>query len=306
MRLASLSVDLDALRHYYRIHGLAAPPDDPGAPDLVYTLGAARFGELAGRLGARGTVFCVGQELGRPGAREAVRALAAGGHEIANHSWSHDYRLWRRGPAEAAEEIRRGGEAVAEAAGRPARGFRAPGYALSPAMLAALVDQGYRYDSSAFPAAPYWLAKAGVLAALRLAGRRSAAVLDRPRALLAPRVPYRPSRDEPYARGDLPIWELPVLTGLAGFPLVGTFAAALPGSALRLLAAGARRRPLLVLELHGLDLLDASESPAPLTAARPDLRAPAARKMDRLLAFARALGRDWATLEEAAARLGPC
>ncbi|HEY6105371.1 MAG TPA: polysaccharide deacetylase family protein [Anaeromyxobacteraceae bacterium] len=88
------------------------------------------------RLGARGTVFCVGQELGRPGARAAVRALAEGGHEIANHSWSHDYRLWRRGPAEAAEEIRRGGEAVAEAAGRPARGFRAPGYALSPAMLA--------------------------------------------------------------------------------------------------------------------------------------------------------------------------
>ncbi|HET6922361.1 MAG TPA: polysaccharide deacetylase family protein [Anaeromyxobacteraceae bacterium] len=306
MRLASLSIDLDALGHYFRIHGLAEPAADRDAPDPVYTMGAARFGELASRLGVRGTVFCVGEALDRPGARAAVRALAEGGHEIANHSWSHDYRLWRRGRAEAAEEIRRGGEAVAEAAGRPARGFRAPGYALSPAILAALVDQGYRYDSSAFPAAPYWLAKAGVLAALRLAGRDSAAVLDRPRALLAPRVPYRPRRDEPYARGDLPIWELPVLTGLASFPLVGTFAAALPGPALRLLAAGARRRPLLVLELHGLDLLDASDAPAPLAAVRPDLRAPAARKMDRLLAFARTLERHWATLEEAAAHLGAC
>ncbi len=304
MGLASLSIDLDALRHYFRIHGLSSDRGDEAAgPDPVYTKAVERFGELCRRLGIRGTAFCIGMELERPEAETAIRGLAAAGHEIANHTFSHDYALARRPPSEIAGEVRRGGEAVARVSGRAPVGFRAPGYTLSSALVAALAEQGYRYDSSAFPTLPYYVGKAGVMAALAMLGRPSHAVLDRPRVLTAPRAPYRPRIDEPYARGSVALLELPVTTGLAGFPLIGTFVAILPAWALRILRLGTGRLPLFNLELHGVDLLDESDAPPGLAARQRDLRVPAMVKMARIEAFVRELGREWVALEEAAGRL---
>jgi hypothetical protein len=301
MSLASLSVDLDPLSCYHRVHGLPAPAE---GPDPVYATAVERFGELCARLGLRGTAFAVGERLGEPASARALSRLAGAGHEIANHGFLHDYAMTRRPAADVASEVRRGAEAVERAVGRAPRGFRAPGYTLSAGLMRTLAEQGYRYDSSAFPAAPYWLAKAVVLGLLAATGQPSAAILDRPRALAAPRVPYRPSADEPYARGELPIVELPIATGLAGFPLTGTFVATLPPALLRALAWGTGTRPLLVLEIHGIDLLDASDASPALAARQRDLRVPAAEKVARIEAFARSLGREWVTLEEAAGRLG--
>jgi hypothetical protein len=299
---ASLSIDLDGLELYHRIHGM---PDPPPGEDPVYGAALQRFGELCRRLGLRGTAFCVGASLGRSGAAAGVKALAAGGHEIANHSLSHDYALSRRSRAEIAAEVRGGAEAIARATGRVPLGFRAPGYTLSPRLVEVLAAEGYRYDSSAFPALPYYLGKAAVMALLRARGRPSAAVLDRPRVLLAPRRPYRPRLDEPYAPGRGPLLELPVTTGLLGFPLIGTFVATLPRAS-RLLSFGTGQLPLVNLELHGLDLLDRTDCPGPLAARRRDLRVPAAAKIRRIEAFVRAAGgREWVTLAEAAERLAP-
>ena len=299
--LASLSIDLDALEHYHRIHGLERRTnrDDP-----VYGKSVERFGELCDRLGVRGTAFCVGVDLARPGAAPALRRLALAGHELGNHSLSHDYALSRRSPPEIAAEVRGGAEAIRAVAGAAPVGFRAPGYTLSRELLAALVEQGYRYDSSTFPTLPYWLGKAGVMGALALGGRPSQAILDRPRVLLAPRRPYHPHPDEPYAHGPMPLLELPVATGLLGFPLTGTFVATFPAWSLGLLRAGTGARPLFALELHGLDLLDASDASPALAARQRDLRIPASAKIERLVRFARALaGREWVTLAQAAERL---
>ncbi len=301
--LASISIDLDALEHYHRIHGL---PERPPAEDPVYGKAVERFGELCDRLGVRGTAFCVGLNLADARAAAAVRRLAEAGHELANHSLSHDYALARRRPAEIAAEIEGGASAIAAAGGTRPVGFRAPGYTLSPALVGALAAQGYRYDSSAFPALPYYLGKAAVMGALALTRRPSEAILDRPRVLAAPRRPYRPRPDEPYARGELPLLELPVATGLLGFPLTGTFVTTLPAWALRLARAGTARRPLLAFELHGVDLLDASDASPALAARQRDLRVPAAEKARRLERFVRALGdREWLTLAAAAERLSP-
>jgi hypothetical protein len=299
--LASLSVDLDSLAHYHAIHALPPPP--PG-PDPVHGRALERFGELCARLGIRGTAFAVGDRLSDPEAAAGVAALARAGHEVGNHSFSHDYALTLRHDVAVAEEVRRGGEAVERVTGRRPAGFRAPGYTLSAPLLRALVAQEYRYDSSTFPALPYWLAKGAVMAALALSGRPSGAILDRPRVLAAPRCPYRPDASEPYAPGDLPILELPITTGLGGFPLIGTFLATLPGVLARALATGTGSLPLFNLELHAIDLLDASDASETLAARQRDLRVPAAEKIARLTAFVRSLDREWVPLEEAAARLG--
>jgi hypothetical protein len=147
------------------------------------------------------------------------------------------------------------------------------------------------------------------MGALALTRWPSRAVLDRPRVLLAPRTPYHPRPDEPYARGTppdaLPILELPVTTGLFGFPLIGTFIATFPHWALRALSLGTGRLPLFGLELHGVDLLDASEVSPALAARQRDLAVPAAKKAERIESFVRRLAdREWVTLAEAAERLG--
>jgi len=299
--LASLSIDLDSLAHYHAIHSL--PPPSSG-PDPVYGRALERFGELCGRLGLRGTAFAVGDRLSDPEAAAGVARLSRAGHEIGNHSFSHDYALTRRHDVAVAEEVRRGGEAVERVTGRPPVGFRAPGYTLSAPLLRALVTEGYRYDSSTFPALPYWLAKGAVMGALALSGRPSGAVLDRARVLAAPRRPYRPDASEPYAVGGLPLLELPITTGLGGFPLIGTFVATLPGALSRALATGTGSLPLFNLELHAIDLLDASDASPALAARQRDLRVPAAEKIARLTAFVRSLDREWVPLAEAASRIG--
>ena len=299
--LASLSIDLDALAHYHALHAL--PPPRPG-PDPVHGRALQRFGELCELLGIRGTAFAVGNRLSDPTAASGVAALSRAGHEVGNHSFSHDYALTRRHDVAVAQEVRRGGDAVERVTGTRPVGFRAPGYTLSAPLLRTLAEQGYRYDSSAFPALPYWLAKAVVMGALALTGRPSGAILDRARVLAAPRRPYRPDRSEPYALGDLPLLELPVTTGVGGFPLIGTFLATLPGPLARALATGTGSLPLFNLELHAVDLLDASDTSAELAARQRDLRVPAAEKMTRLGAFVRTLDREWVPLAEAASRLG--
>jgi hypothetical protein len=302
MRAAALSVDLDSLDCYHRLHGLAPPR---GGADPVYGKAAERFGDLCGRLGIRGTVFAIGERLADPAAAAAVRRLAGAGHEVANHTFSHDYALTRRDPSEIASEVRRGAAAVEAATGRAPVGFRAPGYTLTGLLLRELSAQGYRYDSSALPAAPYWLAKAATVALLALSGRRSAALVDRPRVLFAPRGPYHPSGREPYARGELSLLELPVTTGPFGVPLLGTVLAALPFRVARALLAGAGSLPLVNLELHGVDFLDASDASTELARRQRDLCIPAAVKLGRLEALLKQLGREWLTLEGAAVRLAP-
>ena len=119
-------------------------------------------------------------------------------------------------PEDIDRDLARGEEVLASLGAPRPLGFRAPGYTLSPALLRVLVTRGYAYDASIFPAAPYWMAKALTLGWLRLRRRSSAAILDSPRVLLAPRAPYRPDVDRPERPGTAPLLELPMSVGRVG------------------------------------------------------------------------------------------
>jgi peptidoglycan/xylan/chitin deacetylase (PgdA/CDA1 family) len=83
---------------------------------------------LLGARGARATFFVTGRELAA--APEAGRALVAAGHELGNHTWSHE-RMVLKSPAFVRAEVERT-DALIRAAGHdgPVR-FRAPyGYKL--------------------------------------------------------------------------------------------------------------------------------------------------------------------------------
>jgi hypothetical protein len=283
----SVSVDLDGLGCYAAIHGLEIALDD-GALRAVPEVALGRFCELFAELKIRATFFCIGREVHF--APETLREASLS-HEMASHSFAHDYALSRRSPAEIDQDLLRGEEALAAAGIAKPRGFRAPGYTLSPALLDAVRERGYLYDSSLLPSPPYYAAKVAALAAYALRGRRSHSILGNPLQLFARRGPHLRR-----ALRELPIATTPLLRA----PVIGTVVLALPGAARWGFAGGH-----LNLELHGIDLLDKSDVPAPIAAAQPGLGMAAVEKVQRLRALLRSLPGEACTLEEAAKRLLP-
>ncbi len=304
----AVSVDLDAVACYYRIHALGEPPVGR-ARFAVLRRCLPRFAELFARHDLRATFFVVGADLEADSeGRALLGELARAGHELGNHTHTHRYDFARLPAAEMAAEIDRAHAVVGACAGAAPIGFRAPGYAINAEALDLLRARGYRYDSSVFPSVAYYGAKALVMAAMRALGRPSGSFLDDPRVLLAPRAPYRPAPGAPYRRGAAAgdgLVELPIaVTPLARLQVIGTSLIVAPGWLRRHMVAVALRAPFFNLELHGIDLADAEadEIPPALVARQPDLRRPLSHKLaalDETLAAAHAAGARFVTLRDA-------
>ncbi len=318
MQRCAVSIDVDDLACYYRIHGLGAAPEE--LTSVILENAVPRAAAWLARHGLVATWFLVGRDVDArrqdergelaPGVevgRQLVRELAGAGHELGNHSYSHPYELARLDERDVASEISECDRVLRELAGAPIAGFRAPGYDLSPAALRVLEARGYRYDSSIFPAPPYYAAKLAVMGALALSGRPSGAVLTDPRALLAPRRPYRPASAAPWRRGGSSLVELPIaVTPWLRLPVIGTSLLLAPEPVRRLLLAAIRHEPVFNFELHGIDFADAERDgiPGELVARQPDLRLPIAEKLARLDEIIEALGGPFrfSTLAEIAER----
>ena len=218
---ASVSIDLDGLACYYRIHGLGDCP--AGFDHTVMMRAVPRFAELFARRGIHATFFVVGQDAASHAPTRALLSdIARAGHELGNHSYSHHYDLARKNDAIVDDEIGRCDEVLRDLTGKATAGFRAPGYDVSPAMLDAMAARRYVYDSSIFPAPGYYAAKAVVMAGLAAMRRPSGAVMTNPRALIAPADPYRPSMTAPWQRGQASMVELPIAVTPLRLTMIGT------------------------------------------------------------------------------------
>src|SRR5262249_22584349 len=139
------------------------------------------------------------------------------------------------------------------------RGFRAPGYTVTDALYEVLDELGVAYASSVFPCPPYYFAKAARLAMMRALGRTSSSILDTPFVLSAPTRPYRVGR--PYwKRGGGRVLELPIqVTRGPRLPFIGTTVTLAGPAKARWLTRLVVGEPLVNLELHGIDVLDAGD-----------------------------------------------
>jgi peptidoglycan-N-acetylglucosamine deacetylase len=314
-RVVSVSVDLDAVACYWRIHALpGAPPE--GARTAILRRCLPRFAELFARHGVRATFFVVGCDLDEDNeGRALVAQLARDGHELGSHTYTHPYDLVHLPREQVTAEIDRAHGVIGACGGTAPCGFRAPGYEISGEVIELLRERRYRYDSSVFPSVPYYGAKAAVMGAMRALGRPSGSTLGSPRVLTAPRVPYRPAPGDPYRAStldtaELDIVELPLaVTPILRLPVIGTSLITAPAWLRRYLVTAALRAPFFNLELHGIDLADAEadEIPSALIARQPDLRRPLAHKLaalDETLTAAKAVGARFARLDEVAATWG--
>jgi polysaccharide deacetylase family protein (PEP-CTERM system associated) len=107
--------------------------------------------EALARHNTRGTFFLLGPIAAEYPA--LVRKLAAAGHELGCHGWSHDliYTMTRE---RFREETRRAAATIEDLAAQPVRAYRAAYFSITrPALWAldVLAELGFRYDSSIFP-----------------------------------------------------------------------------------------------------------------------------------------------------------
>jgi len=140
MTTATLSMDLDNLWTYMKTHADPGWESLPSFLDVVIPRALQILREPA-------TFFVVGQDAAQASNRSLLLAIADAGHELGNHSFSHE--PWRRKEAEA--EIIQAEEAIQQATGRKPVGFRGAGHALTNGALELLVRRGYEYDASTWP-----------------------------------------------------------------------------------------------------------------------------------------------------------
>jgi peptidoglycan-N-acetylglucosamine deacetylase len=303
MRLAAISVDLDEIHHYFEIHGLTAPGD---SGTLVYDAAIDRLRGLADAGRFPLTLFAIGRDLDREAAREKLRAAAADGHEIANHSLDHRYDLVRLGREEITRQIDGGAAAIASACGARPVGFRAPGYTITDEVFDVLGELGVAYDASVFPCPAYWAAKTAAIGLISLRGRQSRSIVDTPSVLRAPTQPYRAG--SPYWKRGNGLLEIPVqVTRGLRLPFIGTSVTLAGPSRARWLAKMCVGDPLVNLELHGIDVLDAVDGLEALRPHQPDVKIPHERKTSAILAAVEELrkaGYTFVTMREAAEAFG--
>ncbi|MFC4852724.1 polysaccharide deacetylase family protein [Actinophytocola glycyrrhizae] len=259
--IASVSLDLDNLWAYLKTHGDAEWERMPSfLPAAV-----PRLLELFGEHGVTGTVFAVGADVEREDGAKAVAAFAAGGHEVANHSYRHEPWLHRYSHTELETELARTEEAIV-AAGAPAPvGFRGPGFSVSSALVEVLTERGYRYDASTLPTWTGPLARAFHNRTAPPGDPRRDELFGGFSQVFAPNTAYRWRTCSRAELVELPVTTMPLLR----VPVHGAYVLALhqisPRLARRYFATALRLcRALGVspsLLVHPTDVLGATEAP---------------------------------------------
>jgi peptidoglycan-N-acetylglucosamine deacetylase len=277
-RLASVSIDLDGVRHYRAIHGL--PPvlgEDPFLRD-----GLTRFLELCDAVGLRATLFVVTADLADTELAELLRQAHVAGHELASHSHVHDYGMSRWASTSLNADLGDSVAALEALTGVAPRGFRAPGYNLSEPLLDAVELAGLSYDASLLPSPAYWGARS-LLIGLKAIGRKpSSSLVGKLGAFRPQRGPFRMRhKSRRNTRVYRNLVELP-MTAPFGVPWIGTTVVGSERMGGRLTHAALKAKKPIDLELHPIDCTDEGCVDADLLAARRDLQVPLGVRMGRL------------------------
>jgi hypothetical protein len=162
--IASVSLDLDNLWSYQRTHG---DPEWERRGSYLPALMPPLL-DLLEDAGCRITFFVVGADAVSPANVPALRLITERGHEVGNHTYSHEVWLQRYTRVQLTEDLDRAEAAILAATGQRPLGFRGPGFSWSTELFEVLADRGYVYDASTLPTFVGPLARAYFLATARM------------------------------------------------------------------------------------------------------------------------------------------
>ena len=281
MKIACINVDVDPLICYYAIHGIETSEI---SEDPVYLKGIRRFLELFNKNSIKGTFFITAHGFSEKNS-EILREIVRSGHEIADHSFSHNYQLTRMAKDEIFQEIKKNKDFLEETAGITCKGFRSPGYNSSADLISILKSVGYTYDSSLFPSISYYLAKWLLINLKKLSGHESKSIISSFADAFGRYTPEFIDKNVRDIKKEGTFVELPMTTlcPLANIPLIGTSIIAFPAFLLEWMLKISKSRTFINIEAHGIDLCGADESQhfEPLKGKQPDLAFSLDRKIER-------------------------
>jgi peptidoglycan/xylan/chitin deacetylase (PgdA/CDA1 family) len=145
--IASLSLDLDNLWSYIKTHGDAGWETFPSYLDIV----VPRVLDFLEERGLTITFMIVGQDAALEKNFSAIQSIARAGHEIGNHSFSHEPWLHLYTEQQIEDDLTLAEEHIERVTGERPNGFRGPGYSFSSTVLRVLARNNYKYDASTFP-----------------------------------------------------------------------------------------------------------------------------------------------------------
>jgi hypothetical protein len=241
----SFSVDCDDIDHYRNF----APPGEPIVPDRAAYLRMCRtLARLFERHGITATFFCIADRLEDPETLDLFRSLAASGHRIANHTYSHP-DMGALSDADQLGEIRRGHDVLTDRLHVRPVGYRGPAYHLNSGTLGELCRLGYQYDSSVVESALFQMG-------VRAMGKVRTSFVPK---TAAPSLPALGGRHPSVVRcaggGRLIEWPVPTALGL---PFYGTMHSVLPRAVFFAQWQYLRTRvPHVHYELHPIEAIDA-------------------------------------------------
>ncbi|PYT29323.1 MAG: polysaccharide deacetylase family protein [Acidobacteria bacterium] len=146
----AISVDVEEYFHPSEVEKSLHTDQWTSLPSLVEPH-TRRVLEIFDRHGVKGTFFILGWVAQRQPA--LVREIAARGHEIACHSFSHRL-VYNLTPADFREDTQHAVRAIEDACGITPRAYRAPSYSITRRSLWALeilAECGFTHDSSIYP-----------------------------------------------------------------------------------------------------------------------------------------------------------
>ncbi|MBZ0267790.1 DUF3473 domain-containing protein [bacterium] len=132
-------------------HGIPIPGDRKAAAERRLDRSGHLLLDLLDEFDVKGTFFLLGPTVEEH--PELVRRIAAAGHEIGCHGWSHDL-LYDLTPETFREETLRNLRVIEDVVGVRATAYRAAYFSITQRNLWALeilAELGIRYDSSIFP-----------------------------------------------------------------------------------------------------------------------------------------------------------
>lgn len=201
----TLSLDLDNKWSYLKTHGSNQWAEFPSYFDLV----VPRILQFLAERNLKITFFVVGQDAALPKNREALQSIVDAGHEIANHSFSHEPWLHLYSREDLDRELAQAEEAIKLATGIKVDGFRGPGFSLSENTLEVLKARGYAYDATAFPNILNPLARAYFFATSNLTKEEK----EQRKSLFGSYTDaFRPIKPYKWSLQEGPLVELPVTT----------------------------------------------------------------------------------------------
>lgn len=221
MMHASITSDIDSLESIYKGQGCRRPG---GYTHAEMRMGLENFSKFLEPYGAKSTLFMVGNDFRISANQSTIRAMAEGGHEIANHTLTHAQSFRLLPPAEKEAELAGMEDWCLKVTGRRPVGFRSPGWNIGEDALPILLRRGYVYDSSVFPTSLSPLLKFLHWYTMRSRGRRDRTTLGHMKFMFAPVLPYRTSRASLMQRGSDGLIEFPItVTPILRLPFFATF-----------------------------------------------------------------------------------